>query len=56
MAIITDIQTYVDEMTANFITGKASFDKWDEYKKTIDKMGLEKYLEIAQGAYDRTKQ
>ncbi len=55
VAIITDIQTYVDEMTASFITGKASFDKWDEYKKTIDKMGLEKYLEIAQRAYDRTK-
>lgn len=54
-AVLTDIQTYVKEMTASFITGKTSFDKWDEYKKTIDKMGLEKYMEIAQKAYDRTK-
>jgi len=54
-AILTDIQTYVDEMTASFITGKASFDKWDDYKKTIEKMGLEKYMKVAQAAYDRTK-
>ncbi|MEB2281840.1 extracellular solute-binding protein [Lysinibacillus xylanilyticus] len=54
-AILTDIQTYVDEMTASFITGKTSFDKWDDYKKTIEKMGLEKYMEVAQVAYDRTK-
>ncbi|ATP41670.1 ABC transporter substrate-binding protein [Solibacillus sp. R5-41] len=54
-AILTDINTYIDESTASFITGKTSFDKWDDYKKTIEKMGLEDYMEIAQGAYDRTK-
>ncbi|WP_107841028.1 extracellular solute-binding protein [Metasolibacillus meyeri] len=55
VTILTDIQTYIDEMAANFITGKASFDKWDEYTKTIEKMGLEKYMKVAQSAYDRTK-
>ncbi|GKV57608.1 ABC transporter substrate-binding protein [Sporosarcina sp. NCCP-2222] len=52
-AIMTDIQTYVDEMTASFITGKADLGKWDEYLKTLDKMGVNDYLEIAQGAYER---
>ncbi|HBT71908.1 MAG TPA: ABC transporter substrate-binding protein [Lysinibacillus sp.] len=54
-AVLTDIQTYVNEMTASFITGKESFDKWNDYKKTIEKMGLQEYLEVAQGAYDRSK-
>lgn len=54
-AIMTDIQTYIKESTAAFITGKMDFSKWDEYVKTIDKMGVDKYMEIAQGAYDRMK-
>ncbi|ACA38860.1 ABC transporter substrate-binding protein [Lysinibacillus sphaericus CBAM5] len=54
-AVLTDIQTYVNEMTASFITGKESFDKWNDYKKTIEKMGLQDYMEVAQGAYDRSK-
>ncbi|MFJ7936672.1 extracellular solute-binding protein [Sporosarcina sp. NPDC096371] len=52
-AIMTDAQTYVDEMTAAFVTGKKDFSEWDSYKKTLDKMGLPDYLEIAQGAYER---
>ncbi|ETT86224.1 extracellular solute-binding protein [Viridibacillus sp. FSL R5-0477] len=51
--ITTDVQTYVDEMTAGFITGKQDFGKWDEYKKSLDKMGLQTYLEVSQEAYDR---
>ena len=53
-AIMTDIQTYIDEMTAGFVTGSQDFSKWDDYKKTLDKMGLQDYLELAQGAYDRS--
>ncbi|MET3655607.1 extracellular solute-binding protein [Sporosarcina psychrophila] len=52
-AVMTDVQTYVDEMTAAFITGKQDFSKWDEYKKTLNKMGLQSYLEVAQEAYER---
>ncbi|CAM3229296.1 extracellular solute-binding protein [Filibacter tadaridae] len=55
-AVMTDVQTYVDEMTAGFITGNQDFSKWDDYKKTLDKMGLESYLEVAQGAYERSKE
>ncbi|MDF2065467.1 extracellular solute-binding protein [Bacillus sp. Cr_A10] len=53
-AIMTDVQTYIDEMTAAFITGKQDFSKWDDYKKTLDKMGIQEYLKLAQGAYDRS--
>lgn len=53
-AIMTDIQTYINEMNAAFITGKQDFSKWDDYKKTLDKMGLQNYLKIAQEAYNRS--
>ncbi|MEX3623306.1 hypothetical protein [Viridibacillus arvi] len=54
-AVMTDVQTYIDEMTAGFITGKQDFSNWDEYKKTLDKMGLQDYLKTAQAAYNRSK-
>ncbi|KOO48765.1 extracellular solute-binding protein [Viridibacillus arvi] len=54
-AIMTDVQTYINEMTAGFITGKQDFSKWDDYNKTLDKMKVQDYLKIAQAAYDRTK-
>ncbi len=52
-AITTDLQTYIDEMKAEFITGKRSFDQWDEYINTLDKMGVDQYLELSQKAYER---
>lgn len=55
-AIMTDVQTYIDEMTAGFITGKQDFSKWDDYKETLEKMGIQEYLEVSQGAYDRSKE
>lgn len=51
--IQNDIHTYVDEMTANFIAGRESFDNWDQYVETLNKMGLKRYLEINQAAYER---
>lgn len=54
-SISTDIQTYVDEMTAKFITGKSSFSEWDKYVKTLEKMGLEKYMEIYTNGYKNFK-
>lgn len=50
--LTTDIDGYVDEMTAKFITGEASFDQWDDYCKRIETMGLEEYREIVQRALD----
>jgi len=51
-----DIGTYIDEMTAKFVTGQESFDKWDEYVATIEKMGLSEYRKIVQAALDRYNQ
>lgn len=48
-----DIDKYVSEMTDKFINGDVSFDKWDEYVKTLEDMDLEEYVEIQQDAYER---
>lgn len=49
----TDLEKYVSEMQAQFITGEESFDKWDDYVKEVEKIGVEEYMEIQQAAYDR---
>src|SRR5699024_4887141 len=51
----TDIEKYVSEMRDKFITGDEPFSEWDNYVKTIEGMGLDKYLEIQQTAYERYK-
>lgn len=50
--IITDLDKYMEESEARFITGDLSLDKWDEYVANIQKMSLGRYLEIYQSAYD----
>lgn len=51
-----DIHKYADEAQDLFISGRMSFDKWDEYVEKIENMGLEEYLEIKNEAYDRYKE
>lgn len=51
-----DIEKYYKEMRDGFISGNVSFDRWDEYVKTLESMGLEKYIEIKQAGYDRLTQ
>jgi putative aldouronate transport system substrate-binding protein len=51
----TDIEKYATEMRDKFIAGEESFDKWDKYVETIEKMGLDKYMEVQQDAYERYK-
>lgn len=48
-----DIITYVDSMRAQFITGEASFDQWDDYVKQIEQMNLSEYMEIYKKGYER---
>ena len=52
-ALQGDIHKYVDEMTSQFVSGVAGMDKWDEYVRTIEQMGLERYMEIYNQAYQR---
>lgn len=49
----TDIETYIKEMEAKFITGSAPFSEWDKYVETVQGMGVDKYMEIYQAAYER---
>lgn len=48
-----DIENYVKEMQAKFIIGQASFDQWDKFVETLNKMGLDKYMAIYNDAYKR---
>lgn len=52
-SIQNTISTYVSEQTLKYITGKESLDTYDTFVKTMKKQGLDKLLEIEQGAYDR---
>ncbi len=46
------IETYVDEMKANFIIGNADVDaEWGNYMAQLEAMGLPRLLEIMQEAY-----
>ena len=42
----TDIDTYVKEMRAQFITGKKPFSEWEDYVREFEKIGLEEYMNI----------
>ena len=48
----TDIITYVDDMTPKFVTGEVSFDEWDNFVATIERMDLAGYYELVQRAVD----
>ncbi|GGP16801.1 extracellular solute-binding protein [Oceanobacillus neutriphilus] len=48
-----DIQKYVAEMEAQFVTGETSFEAWDNYVKTLEEMGLDGYMEIQEKALER---
>lgn len=49
----TSITSYIDQMTAEFIIGRVSFDEWDAYVSTIEEMGLAEWGKLAQAALDR---
>lgn len=53
MGIYTDIQTLCLESIAKFINGDKSLDEYDAFVADIEAMGIQDYLEIYQGAYDR---
>jgi putative aldouronate transport system substrate-binding protein len=49
----TDIFTYVNQMEANFIIGRESLEKWDDYINTLKAMGVDELIMIYQTAYQR---
>jgi putative aldouronate transport system substrate-binding protein len=51
--IFTPLDDYVREATARFILGKMDIDTdWSSYLNEMQKLGLNRYLEIKQKAYD----
>ncbi|SFA77519.1 putative aldouronate transport system substrate-binding protein [Cohnella sp. OV330] len=52
-SLTSDLNTYVNQMEAKFITGAEPLSNWDKYVDTLKKMGAEKMAKIYQGAYDR---
>jgi putative aldouronate transport system substrate-binding protein len=51
----TTINEFVKEHIALFVTGNLDLDAdWDSYLATLDQIGIDRYLELVQSAYDRT--
>ncbi len=51
--LYNEIQKYRDTMTASFISGVEPMSEYDKYLEQLNKLGLDKVLEIQQAAYDR---
>lgn len=51
--IMSEVETYVFEMTCRMIVGDLSLDEWDTYIKTVNNMNIARAIEIQQNALDR---
>ncbi|MGN7454260.1 extracellular solute-binding protein [Paenibacillus pasadenensis] len=52
-AMLSDMNPYVEQMEAKFITGQEPLSGWDKYAAQLKKMGSDRIVEIYQAAYDR---
>lgn len=52
-ALLSDLNTYVTQMEAKFVTGQEPLANWDKYVAQVKKMGGVRLVELYQGAYDR---
>ena len=50
-SIMTDINTYVDEMTLKFITGATPLTEFEKYLETLNRMGINDAIQITQDGY-----
>lgn len=50
--IRTDLDVYVSECQAKFITGEMSFDDWDNYCATLERLGVDELVSYYQAYYD----
>lgn len=49
----TDLNKYIGEETAKFITGQRPLSDWDKYVSELNDLGLQEVLDAYQSAYDR---
>lgn len=54
-ALLSDLDTYVKQMEAKFVTGQEPLSNWSKYTDQLKKMGVDRYVELYQAAYDRSK-
>jgi len=52
-SIMSDLETYYDEMVTKMIMGDVSLDKYDEFIATLEGMGIQRAIELQQEALDR---
>ena len=51
--LMSDIETFLDEMTVKYITGEYSFDSYDtDFVEALKGMNIDQCIEIYQDAYD----
>lgn len=48
-----EIESYVQENNVKFITGERSLDEYDDYRSTLQDMGIDRCIELRQAALDR---
>lgn len=52
-----DMDTYIQQMEARFVTGELNIDaEWDKFVNTLESLGASKAVDIHQAAYDRWAQ
>ena len=52
--LATDLSAFVDEARMYFVTGEWNFEEdWDAYVDQLKSIGVDRYVEILQGAYNR---
>ncbi|WP_010276332.1 extracellular solute-binding protein [Paenibacillus senegalensis] len=49
------LKKYMEENVGKFILGQKSFDEWDSYVAEMEKLGVQKYVDIYKHAHDRAK-
>lgn len=48
-----DLKNYIDEMKFKFIMGEEPLENFDQFRSTLESMGIDRLTEIYQGVYDR---
>lgn len=51
--LMTEINTYRDEMFLKWVMGQQPLDNFEQYRQQLQKMGMDEVLKIRQAAYDR---
>ncbi|GMK37457.1 hypothetical protein PCCS19_05110 [Paenibacillus sp. CCS19] len=52
-SIMTDVNTYKDEMILKFIMGAEPLDKFDRFVETLKGLGIDEAIQIQQSALER---